>query len=439
MINYKDAVSYIEEIPKFTKKHSLNHTKEFLKRLNEKTIKSKILHVAGTNGKGSVCAYLQAILVAEGKKVGFFTSPHLVTMTERIRINGIFISEEDFLHVFLKVRKVAEEMEAEELEYPSYFEFLFGMGMVYFDMRGVEYIILETGLGGRLDATNSVEEPLVSIITSISLDHTEILGNTIEEIATEKAGIIKEGIPVFCDATNEKAKEVIRSIADKKGAVCREISKNAYEIREITDKHIAFSRLNAYDEDIVWNLANPCAYQIVNALLAIETAEYIFGGQAGKELWRDALACVCWEGRMEEVLPNVYVDGAHNVGAVEAFIESVNIRNRVSGKNGALPVVLFSAVCDKDYERMIALLCQKLPAKTYIVTEIEDKRRIPAEELRRVFEKYTTNKVVVEPGLEKAWHKAMEERKSKEEMYCIGSLYLVGMIKELIDRRQTDA
>ncbi len=186
-MKYEEVVRYIEDIPKFTKKHTLLHTREFMRRLGNPCQGRKVLHVAGTNGKGSVCAYMQAILLFEGKRVGFFTSPHLVKLNERIRINGKDIDDDTFCRIFAKVRQVAEELEKEGLEHPSYFEFLYGMGMLAFEENDAEYIVLETGLGGRLDATNSFEHPFLSVITSIGLDHTEILGDTIEKIAGEKA------------------------------------------------------------------------------------------------------------------------------------------------------------------------------------------------------------------------------------------------------------
>lgn len=439
MMDYKEAVGYIEEIPKFTKKHTLEHTREFLKRLGSPEAGKKIIHVAGTNGKGSVCAYMQAILSAEGKHVGFFTSPHLVCINERIQVNGIQIEDDAFLDVFQKVKQVVDGMGEEGIAHPSYFEFLFGMGMLAFARADVEYIILETGLGGRLDATNAVAAPLLTVITSISLDHTQYLGDTIEKIAIEKAGIIKEGVPVICDGSDETALLVIRRQADKMGADCREISKNAFKIREITDKHIAFSRVNAYDDNVIWHLTGCGIFQIMNAEIAITAMEYVLGEPFHYDKWKEALSAVTWDGRMEEVMPDVFIDGAHNLGAVTAFVESVQMLEHVCGTDGAEgrtePVILFSAVADKEYEKMIAFLCQELPAKVYVVTEVEDGRRVPAKELGEIFKKYTSRKVVVQPKLEQAWETAMEMKDTGGKVYCLGSLYLVGMVKERLDRR----
>lgn len=181
-----------------------------------------------------------------GKRTGFFTSPHLVSVNERIRVDNIQIDNETFLKVFRKVLKIVRQMVEDGIEHPSYFEFLFGMGMTAFAETDVEYIILETGLGGRLDATNAIDNPALAVITSISLDHTAILGDTIEKIAGEKAGIIKPGVPVFFDGSSKKAAEVIKAKASELGVSCREVTKNAYEIQEVHRKYIAFSRRSAY-------------------------------------------------------------------------------------------------------------------------------------------------------------------------------------------------
>ena len=213
VLNYKEIVDYIEEIPKFTTKNPLDHTKELLARLGNPQNQQKVIHVAGTNGKGSVCAYLDSMLRAGGYCVGLFTSPHLVKINERFKINGQMISDDTFVQAFEQIKRIIDEAVAEGLDHPSYFETLFLMGMVIFQKAGVDYVVLETGLGGRLDATNTVDQPLACIITSISLDHVEYLGDTIEKIAGEKAGIIKPKVPVIYDGHNAEAARVIKARA----------------------------------------------------------------------------------------------------------------------------------------------------------------------------------------------------------------------------------
>ncbi|HBA64408.1 MAG TPA: tetrahydrofolate synthase [Lachnospiraceae bacterium] len=430
--DYQTAEKYISDIPKFTSKNSLGHTRRFLELLGcgEGMFPARIIHVAGTNGKGSVCMYLQELLKSEGRRVGSFFSPHLVKMNERIRIDGKEVSDEEFIESFQAVQRTIERMKAEGLAHPTFFEFLFGMAMWTFKEKKVEDIVLETGLGGRLDATNVFRKPALTVITSISMDHMQYLGNTIAEIAGEKAGIIKEGVPLVYDGTQEESARVLREYAAKRHAPCREIGKNAYEILKITEKDIAFSSLNAYYENTVWTLANPGIYQAENAMLALTGMEILYGEDKHLLQWQKVLAQVHWEGRMEEILPNVFLDGAHNIGAIEAFSRTLKAQH-TTGKR----VILFSAVKDKEYEEMIRCLCSEVQADTYILTEIEDKRKTEIETLTRLFRTYTDQKVIPEPSLKKAFETALAEKGIEGRLYCLGSLYLAGMLEELLGRQ----
>lgn len=194
-MNYEEAVAYIEETPKFTKKNSLEHTKECLRRLGSPEKQFKVIHVAGTNGKGSTCAFITSVLREAGYSCGLFTSPHLVRINERFQINETEIDDETFLNAFEKVKHLADELVAEGSYHPTYFEMLFLMGMVIFAEAGVDYVTLETGLGGRLDATTAVESPAACVITSISLDHMQYLGNTVGEIAGRRQGLLFPEFP----------------------------------------------------------------------------------------------------------------------------------------------------------------------------------------------------------------------------------------------------
>ena len=226
---YEEAAAYIEEIPKFTTKNKLEHTRKCLDLLGSPDKKRKIIHVAGTNGKGSVCAFLSTMLEEGVYKCGLFTSPHLVKMNERIVLNGKQISDEDFCEVFEETMQAVRRMQDAGLEHPTFFEFLFAMAMKAYDRAGMEYIVLETGLGGRLDATSSVE-PVACVITSIGLDHMEYLGDTVEQIAGEKAGIIRPEVPVFFAQTAPGSDSVIEKTAEKEGCFCKKIGKDAYEL-----------------------------------------------------------------------------------------------------------------------------------------------------------------------------------------------------------------
>lgn len=428
-MNYEDAVKKIDELQMFAKKHSLDHTRTFLSCMGMPQQGKKIIHVAGTNGKGSVCRYLQAILSAEGKKTGLFTSPHLVSIRERIRIGEKLISQERFVQVFEEAEEAAGRMEAEGLTHPTYFEFLFGMAMKYFDEEQTEYIILETGLGGRLDATNCIENPVMTIITSIGMDHTEILGDTIEKIAAEKAGIIKPGVPLICDGTNPEALMVLKKTAENAGADCREISDCAFKIRKITEKDLEFSTVNLYDGTAMWNLPTTASYQPVNAVLALEAASRLIAKPSVS--WRQVLWQTSWKGRMEEVLPGWILDGAHNMPAVRALAESIRMQEPFRSPEGKL-IVLFSAVKEKDYRDMIQYICREIPADLFVVTKIPDERGVRTEELLKQFPQWTAGKVVAKDTVREACGYVVSCKKEQDRVYCFGSLYLVGEMEALL-------
>ena len=270
MMTYREAVTYIEETPKFTKKNTLENTRAILRCLGNPQDKMKILHVAGTNGKGSVCSFLASILKAAGKRTGLFTSPHLVEINERFVVDEEQVSNEAFLEAFHRVMECIGEIEREGYAHPTYFEILFLIGMVLFEQAGVEYLVMETGLGGRLDATNSVDHPIVTVITSISLDHTEYLGNTVAEIAGEKAGILKEGVPVVYDASDPEAEAVIRKRAHELHAPAFGVHPEMYKISSMTDKHIDFSIHSGYYDYIELSISSVAEYQVMNAAEAVD-------------------------------------------------------------------------------------------------------------------------------------------------------------------------
>ena len=421
-MTYREAADYILNIPRFTKKNDTEHTRIFLKYLGDPQTDLKVIHVAGTNGKGSVCAYLDGMLRSEDRRTGLFTSPHLVKINERISVGGSPVSDEIFCGAFDAVLKAVRKMESEGMSHPTFFEFLLGMALYVFKRGGVEYAVLETGLGGRLDATAAVERPAACVITSIGYDHMQYLGDTLEMIASEKAGIIRSGAPVFYAQSSQESDRVIERTAEKNNSFCKKIGKDAYEILGIEDKHIAFSCSSAYYGNTTWKLNNTGVYQPGNAMLAMETMRYLFAEKGHPGRWREVLSDLKWAGRMEEVMPGVYVDGAHNISAIEGFIQSVP-------KDGTGNIVLFSAVKDKEYEKMAACLGRKLPADMYIVTQIGGSRG--AESLGDIFRKYTEQPVVETESAAEAFEYALSHRRGRR-VYCVGSLYLAGQIKELI-------
>ena len=305
-MTYEQAVSYLYEIPKFTKKNGLEHTKELLRRLDIREENFKIIHVAGSNGKGSVCRAISEVLTENQKSNGLFISPHLVRMEERFCINGKMCSVEEFLEAFHCVYEVVERMQKEGLAHPTFFEYLFGMGMWIFQKKRVEYLVLETGLGGRLDCTNVFTHPLLTIITSISLEHTEYLGDTIEKIAAEKAGIIKQGVPVLYDAGNEKADQVISTKASACQAKIYPVHRNSLKFPKFNGKYIDFYFQCDYDVDTKISIPFAAPYQMMNMTLAYQ-AMRMLEPETGikKEEILKGIRNTRWQGRMQEVGENI--------------------------------------------------------------------------------------------------------------------------------------
>ncbi|MCB5712202.1 bifunctional folylpolyglutamate synthase/dihydrofolate synthase [Lactonifactor longoviformis] len=433
MFTYEEAVEYIEEIPKFTKKNKLEHTKECLRRLGNPGSDKKIIHVAGTNGKGSVCAFLASMLRQGGCVCGLFTSPHLVEINERFQIDEVPVDNQLFLEAFIKVKELSDELLSEGSYHPTYFEFLFLMGMWIFCKTDVEYIILETGLGGRLDATNSIARPLACVITSVSLDHTEYLGDTVTAIAGEKAGIIKNQVPVIYDGNLPASSEVIKKRAESLESLSCPVTEDQISIHRIAAEGIDFSWKSGYYQDVAVRIPFIARYQVMNAALAMKVMEVLKNiHKIPVEALVEGIAVTRWQGRMETVLPGVIVDGAHNEDGVARFVETV------SHFEEEYPVtLLFSAVSDKDYEDMIREICSGLSLSGVVTTEVGGYRAVSAGRLAEVFRENACETVYACPNIEHAFEKACDLKK-EGMLFCAGSLYLVGEIKDYIRRRVHD-
>ena len=429
-MNYTEAVDYIETIPKFTVKHPPEHTRELLSRLGNPQEGIKIIHVAGTNGKGSVCAYLNAMLLAGGKKTGLFTSPHLVRINERFQINGEDVSDEQFLDAFLKVEKAAKEYETEGEGHPSYFETLFLMGMLIFKEAGVEYLVMETGLGGRLDATNVVEKPLACIITSISRDHTEYLGDTLEAIAGEKAGIIKAGVPVIYDASQPGPASVIAAKAKEMGSPAWPMEPSFYEMKTQSREGITFTFAYPGGEKAELAIPYVAKYQMMNASLAFYMMHILQDvHDIPKNVLAEGLSKIKWPCRMEMAAPGVIIDGAHNEDGIAQFVSTAGYfakENEIT--------ILFTAVADKHYHEMIGEICEGIHPSHVVATQIDGSRVVPAEVLAEDFRKAGCTDVCAEPEIGAAYEKALG-KKSSGMLFCVGSLYLAGELKAYLAKR----
>lgn len=430
-MNYEEAVAYIEETPKFTTKNSLEHTKECLRRLGDPQKKFKVIHVAGTNGKGSTCAFLTSILREAGYSCGLFTSPHLVEINERFQINEENIDNDTFLRAFIKVKALSDMLVAEGNYHPTYFEMLFLMGMVIFAEAGVDYVTLETGLGGRLDATTSVEKPIACVITSISFDHMQYLGDTIEKIAWEKAGIIVPGVPVIYDGNNPKAAEVIRKRAAELQSPAYEVRLENTQILKITQAGIDFSLKNAYYGDTVFSIPFIARYQVMNGALALTAMDVVKEElKVPLKKIQQGMRNTRWQGRMETVMPGVIVDGAHNEDGIEKFVETA------AHFQEEFPLtLLFSAVDDKDYKDMIHTICSRISFRSIVVTQVGGYRLVPAQKLAAIFTEAGCKEVKAYEDIQEAFEEACHLKGSDGMLFCVGSLYLVGEIKSVIRRK----
>lgn len=434
-VTYEEACEYILDIPKFAGKHTLADTKEMLGRLTGSRIESKIIHVAGTNGKGSVCAYLQSILRTAGFHVGMFISPHLETMRERILYDGEMIPQESFVKAFDLVR---EESDRQKEKHPSFFEFLFLMGMCYFKEKEPDYIILETGLGGRLDATNCIAKPKLCVITEIGFDHMQYLGNTLVEIAGEKAGIIKPGTPVVYLDKREETSRVIEQTATMLETTAIAVKKSQIGRPVMRKKSIDFSFSNGYYRYDNLILRTTAAYQTENASVALVAARSLKEERIDDEAIRKGLYDAFWPGRMEEILPRVFLDGAHNEDGIEAFLTSVSAANTEQEKAAGKRLLLFGVVADKQYDKMISRIAASQLFSHIAVTVLASDRSASIDKLKVAWAQYKTADCSFHESAEEAFHYIQSIQKEADTIYIAGSLYLVGQIKTLVRRTPDD-
>ena len=380
-----------------------------------------IIHVAGTNGKGTVSSCLASILTESGKRTGLFTSPHLIEINERICIDRKPVSDEEFLNAFHMVQKAAEELVNSDESYPTFFEFIFAMAMVIFKSNAVEYVVLETGLGGRLDATNIFEHPDLSVITSVGMDHMQYLGDTLEQIAEEKAGIIKPNVPVVCDASKEVVWQVLRKKASEKHSKIVPMLKKEWKEYEKKEKTIDFSFVSSYGlgqektrHHITLRTIAP--YQVQNTAIVLRALEQL-DLVASEEMVQRGIWLGQLSGRMQEVFDGFYIDGAHNEPGMKAFLEAA------AGQKGKKRL-LFSAMRDKNVNRMIELIETADCFEDIVVTTLPYERGMKAEEIAAGFTSVTN--VYVEDDFSEAVRRIREPFEGTS--YCAGSLYLAGEV-----------
>lgn len=423
------AEEYLGRIPLWTReKNSLEDIRGFLDALGNPDGGLSIIHVAGTNGKGSVCAYLTYALAEAGYRVGTFVSPHLIEVRERFLLNGKPVEEPLFTKAFLAVKDALDPWMAKGFKHPSFFEYLFYMACLMFSWQKVDFWVMETGLGGRLDTTNVVKRPLVSVITSISLDHTQYLGETVEEIAGEKAGIIKPEVPVVYDGNCAAAAEVIAQKARERKAAAYGVVREDFSVDRDGNEKKAYSgrilKEKATGEEV--RIPFSALYQADNGALAWKTLQVLMDAglvdRQRKMLLKRGMGKTVWPGRMEEILPGVYLEGAHNPGGIQAFAETAQ---RIPA---ARKLVLFGAVGDKAYGEMVTLLCRRLKPDMAAVAHIRNGRDLGSEDLKRCFEREDCP-VRSFRRSEEALEFLLSQKKKEDVIFCLGSLYLIGELK----------
>ncbi len=399
-MNYNEALNYIHSLLRFGSRPGLERITQLLHHLGDPQNGLKFIHVAGTNGKGSVSAMIANVLKTAGYRTGLYISPYITCFRERIQINGEYISEQDLAQLTEEVRSVGIEV--------TEFEFITAVAFLYYKRNNCDVIVLETGLGGRLDATNVINAPIASVITGIGLDHTGVLGNTFEQIAKEKCGIIKPGSSVFTTYNQPpEALSVIKSFPN--------VTVTRPELLMIKASDISGSSFIYKGEEYSVGLIGN--HQIENAILAIETLSGC-GLQIDLSDIKKGIASTTFPARLELICkkPLVMLDGAHNFHGASALSTEMKKHSDIT--------LITGMMADKDCERVLSLvapLCKKI----ITVTVKENPRSISAQELAAAASRYCDDVQCAE-----TYNEALERTAGDSTVFISGSLYLAGAIRE---------
>ena len=403
---------------KYKRKYGLERMRAVMSLLGNPQEDYPIIHVTGTNGKGSTIAMLSSLFVHHGQKVGAFVSPHLIDYTDRFLINGNVMSEEDFEIVGNLVQQ-AEATLIDEYEPLSFFEIMTAMALVYFSRKKVEIALLEVGIGGLLDTTNIVHST-ISVITSVGMDHEEMLGNTIEEITIQKTGIFKQNQAVVLGNLPTEALQVAEVVGKAYNCDIHQFEREF--IIEPFEEGLVFTNADTRIHIPYLNLKGK--YQLENAAVALECFllfEKKFQLQVRESAIQESFQTVTWPGRMEVVQqsPKVILDGAHNVHALKRFVETV----KQYGEDGTQQTILFSALKRKHYKEMVNYLRKELPEARLVFTTFDyvgaiEKTDYPSSEVEFVEDAY--------PFIEEY----LTQASSKETLWITGSLYFISFIRK---------
>lgn len=420
---YQACLETMFGLRRFGIKLGLSTIENILKGLDNPQTAYHVIHIAGTNGKGSVASILASIIGHCGYRVGLYTSPHLIRFNERIKINGKPIGNSDVVSAFKAVRKVHHGDRE-----PTFFEFATAMAFTEFKRQGVQWAVVETGMGGRLDATNVVR-PVVSVITNISLEHQSYLGSSLAEIAGEKAGIIKEGTPVITGATQKPVIEVLERTANQRSAPIFRFRKD-FRVRRDAGGTFSYYGMQRIWRSMTTGLIGD--HQAENAGLALAACEVIEnrGVALSSEGIKNGLKKVNWPGRLEVVMSSPYLvlDGAHNLGAMKNL--SRFIKNHLSDRKVMLVIGILD---DKPYEKMLDII---LPiCDSAIITSPRIYRALPADVLAACAKK-KIKKVEIIDRVGDALEYALKTVSAQDAVCVAGSLYVVGEAKAYLEKQE---
>ena len=387
-MNYEEAMNFIQNTSKFGSVLGLDNIKELLERLGNPQDQLKVVHIAGTNGKGSTLAFLAGIFRESGYRAGRYVSPASFYYEERFRINEENISKKDLCFYMEKIKNVAEEMVKDGLSHPTMFEIETALSFLYFLDKKVDVVLLETGMGGRLDATNVVKKPIATVIASIGMDHMQFLGDTLEKIASEKAGIIKEGCPVISYDNTKEVNEVIKNKAKQMHAKVTFVNSAGIRVLQESLNGESFSYRSSdgrwYEKIEIPLLGR---HQINNAALALETLNVVKNYYCISDFQtEDGMRKTIWRGRIEilEREPMVICDGAHNPDGAKSLLSF--LQNNFTNQR---LIYIMGVLSDKDYEQMVQILA---PAADKIYTVAPDNpRALSSRELCNCISKYHQN------------------------------------------------
>ncbi len=430
-MTYEQAIAYIHGTYAFGAKLGLDNIRALLAELGNPQEKLKVVHVAGTNGKGSTSAFIQSILMQAGYRVGLYTSPYLERFTERIKVNTEEIPREMLAKLTAEVREAVNRLLDKGNAHPTEFEIVTAIGFLYFQRQKVDFLVLEVGLGGRLDATNVIEKPLASVITPVAMDHQAYLGTNLAAIAREKAGIIKSGRPVILGKQEPEAEAVITSIAEEREAPLLQADVMHHKILSKGLDGIQFSYENhAYQITLVG------LYQVENAILAIETCRALQAADLvmlSEEDIRWGLAKAKWPGRFEILSkdPMIIIDGAHNLAGIMGLTRTLD--EILPGKPKR---ALFGILADKEVDEMVK---QVIPYfDSFVLTRPDNPRALPPEALRQKIWTYKPRAhVVIFDEIEEAAEDALVDLASDEALVAFGSLYMIGAVRTYMNARLT--